>query len=231
MKTAPAFEVRAQCSGFIYALNIARSMVIAGQYRRILVCGVEVHSRALDMSTRGRDVSVLFGDGAGAVLLEASDRPESGILPAVLHAEGEYAEKLWVEAPRLSASPHISAAMIEEGRGSPKMDGKFVFKHAVVRMPEVLREVLDQNHLGIQDIDHFFFHQANLRINEYVCQSLGIPAEKTWNNIERFGNCSAASIPMCLDEANRAGRIKSGDILNMTAFGAGFCWGSVLIRW
>lgn len=231
MGTVPCLDIRTQCSGFVFALNMARSLVLSGQYQRILVCGVEVHSRALDLSNKGRDVAVLFGDGSGAVVVEASDRPESGILSVHLHSEGEHAEKLWVEAPRLAKAPHISAQMIEDGRASPRMDGKFVFKHAVVRLPQVINEALSHNHLQIDDIDHFFFHQANLRINEFVAQSMGIPMSKTHNNIERYGNCSAASIPMCLDEANRAGKIKRGDLLCLAAFGSGFSWGSVVIRW
>lgn len=231
METKPTMDIRAQCSGFLFALTTARSLILSGQYRRILLCGVEIHSRALDFSTEGRDVAVLFGDGAGAVILEASARPEAGIISCHLHSEGEHAKRLWVEAPRFAASPIISADMIEARRTSPQMDGKFVFKQAVTRLPEVISEALGANHLTHKDIDHYFFHQANLRINEYVCQTMGIEVTKTRNNIQKYGNCSAASIPMCLDEANRAGLLRRGELLCLAAFGSGFSWGSALIRW
>jgi 3-oxoacyl-[acyl-carrier-protein] synthase-3 len=227
----PAMDIRCQCTGFLYALQVGQLYVASGLYDRVLVCGVDVHSVGLDMTTRGRDVSVIFGDGAGAVVLEPSDDAERGILSIHLHAEGKYAKKLWVEAPGCALSPWLTTEMLEEGRHYPKMDGKFVFKHAVTRMPEVINEALAANKCAVADVDLCIFHQANLRINEYVGTQLGIPPEKTYNNIQIYGNCSAGSIPMCLDECVRAGRLEAGDLLLMAGFGSGFTWGSALIRW
>jgi 3-oxoacyl-[acyl-carrier-protein] synthase-3 len=231
MRTTPAMDLRCQCSGFLYALSVGRSFVASGQYERVMICGVEVHSRALDMTTRGRDVAVLFGDGAGAAILERSDRPESGILSCHLHSQGEHAEKLWVDAPRMDKSPYLTPQMIEEGRASPQMDGKFVFKHAVSRLPQVVDEALAHNNLSVNDIDHFMFHQANLRINEYVARDMNIPSSKVHNNIQKYGNCSSASLPMLLDEAYGAKKINPGDLICLAAFGSGFTWASALLRW
>lgn len=229
----PCFDLRAQCSGFLYALAAADGLLRAGPMQRILVVGCEVHSVGLDFSTRGRSVTVLFGDGAGAVVLERNDDPEdrSGILAVRLHAEGRYARKLWTEAPGCALSRRLSPQILEEGRHFPTMDGKFVFKHAVTRMPEVLRETLDVAGVKLDDVDLFLFHQANLRINEFVAQQLGIPLEKCPSNIQRYGNCSAASIPMLLTEADRSGRLTPGRVVAMTAFGSGFTWASAVVRW
>ena len=228
----PAMDVRAQCTGFLFALQVGALYVASGQYERVLVCGAEVHSTGMEFATRGRDVAVLFGDGAGAVVLEASDEPERGILSVHTHTEGKYAKKLWVEAPGSSLFPErITHAMLDEGRQYPKMDGRFVFKHAVTRMPEAVHEALAANKCQIEDIDLALFHQANLRINQYVAKELGIPTERTYNNIDVYGNCSAASIPMCLDECSRSGRLSEGDLIVMAGFGSGFTWGSALIRW
>jgi 3-oxoacyl-[acyl-carrier-protein] synthase-3 len=227
----PAMDVRCQCTGFLYALAVGRLFVASGQYRRVLVCGTEVHSTGLEFSDRGRDTAVIFGDGAGSVILEPSDCAERGILSVHLHAEGKHAKKLWVEAPGSVFSPRITAQMIEEGRHFPRMDGRFVFKHAVTRMPEVIHEALDHNKCQIADVDLFLFHQANLRINEYVAGQMGIPPERTHHNIQTYGNCSAASIPMALDECVRAGRVERGSLVCMAGFGSGFTWGSALIRW
>ena len=227
----PAMDIRCQCTGFLYALHVGQLFVAAGQYERVLVVGTEVHSSGLDMSARGRDVSVIFGDGAGALVLEPSNDAERGILSVHLHAEGKHAKKLWTEAPGCVFQPRVTEEMIRDGRIYPKMDGRFVFKHAVTRMPEVVNEALAANKCSIGDVDLSIFHQANLRINEYVGQQLGIPSEKTYNNIEVYGNCSAGSIPMCLDECVRAGRLEAGDLLLMAGFGAGFTWGSALVRW
>lgn len=231
LETTPAFDVRCQCSGFLYALSIGQLYVASGQYRRVLVCGAEAHSPALDMTTRGRDVAVLFGDGAGAAILEPSPDDRRGILSVHLHAQGEFAKRLWMEAPTMTEARHLTPEMIESGRIYPKMDGKFVFKHAVVRMPEVVMEALAANQLRPADVDLYLFHQANVRINEYAAQALGIPPEKLFGNIDRYGNCSAASIPMCLDECARSGRLRRGDLVCMAAFGAGFTWASALARW
>jgi 3-oxoacyl-[acyl-carrier-protein] synthase-3 len=230
----PCMDLRAQCSGFLYSLSIGNNFIRTGQYERVLVVGCEAHSTGLEFNDRGRDVAVLFGDGAGAGVLEANDDPNdpSGILEARLHAEGRHAQRLWIEAPGSGLRPlRLTREMFEDGRVFPKMDGKFVFKHAVTRMPEVLRETLDAASLKIDDVDLFLFHQANLRINEYVAQSLSIPPEKCLNNIQRYGNCSAASIPMLIHEARESGLLRQGTVVSMTAFGSGFTWASAVVRW
>ncbi len=228
----PAMDVRAQCTGFLYALQVGALYVGSGQYERVLVCGAEVHSTGLDFSTRGRDLAVLFGDGAGAVILETTDEQERCILSVHTHAEGKYAKKLWVEAPGSSFWPErITHEMLDQGRHYPVMDGRFVFKHAVTRMPEAVNEVLAANKCEIGDVDLALFHQANLRINEFVAKELGIAPERIYNNIQVYGNCSAGSIPMCLDECVRGGRVSPGDLIMMAGFGSGFTWGSALIRW
>ena len=232
LSDTPCFDVRAQCSGFVYSLACANSFIRSGQFRRVLVVGCEVHSTGIDRSDAGRDVAVLFGDGAGAVVMEANDADDSGIIEVRLHAEGEHAEKLWIEAPGSGHVPaRIDQQMIDERRHLPYMEGRFVFKHAVKRMPEVMLETLNAASLKLEDVDLFLFHQANLRINEYVANDLGIPEEKRINNIERYGNCSAASIPMLLDEAVRSGRLERGQIVSMTSFGSGFSWASAVVRW
>jgi 3-oxoacyl-[acyl-carrier-protein] synthase-3 len=227
----PAMDIRAQCTGFIYALQVGNLYVASGQYDRVLVCGTEVHSTGLEFNTRGRDVAVIFGDGAGAVILEASEDPERGIASVHTHGDGRYAEKLWVDAPGCIYKPRITPEMMEDGRHYPYMDGRFVFKHAVTRMPEAVHEALEANSTALEEVGLFLFHQANLRINEYVAGQLGIGPDKTYNNIQVYGNCSAASIPMCLDECVRGGRLSEGDVVCMAGFGAGFTWGSALLRW
>jgi 3-oxoacyl-[acyl-carrier-protein] synthase-3 len=230
----PCFDLRAQCSGFVYGLSVANAFVRSGAYRRVLVVGCEVHSTGIDLSTDGRDVAVLFGDGAGAVIVEANTDAgdPSGILEVRLHAEGKHADKLWIEAPGSGFQPtRITPDLIAQKRHFPRMQGRFVFKHAVTRMPEVLKASLDAASVKLEEVDHFLFHQANLRINEFVAQQLGIPAEKCPHNIDRYGNCSAASIPMLLDENVRAGRIRRGDLIAMATFGSGFSWSSAVLRW
>jgi len=230
----PCFDLRAQCSGFVYSLAVANGLVLARQFRRVLVVGCEVHSTGIDLTTEGRDVAVLFGDGAGAVVVEANEDEgdASALLEVRLHAEGKHAKKLWIEAPGSGFRPvRINHELIDQKRHFPRMEGRFVFKHAVTRMPEVLLETLHAASLKLEDVDLFLFHQANLRINEYVAQQLEIPPEKCFNNIERYGNCSAASIPMLLDEAVRGGRLARGQLVSMTTFGSGFSWSSAIARW
>jgi 3-oxoacyl-[acyl-carrier-protein] synthase-3 len=227
----PAMDIRAQCTGFLFSLQVGHLYVASGQYDNVLIVGTEVHSTAIDLTTRGRDVAVIFGDGSGALVLTPSDDQERGILSVHTHTEGEHAKRLWIDAPGSVYQPRITPEMIAEGRHFPQMDGKFVFKHAVTRMPEVLREALDYNKCGIEDIDLCLFHQANLRINEYVGGQLGIEPEKTYNNIQKYGNCSAGSIPMLLDECVRGGRVNDGDLIAMAGFGSGFTWGAALLRW
>jgi 3-oxoacyl-[acyl-carrier-protein] synthase-3 len=245
----PCFDLRAQCSGFVYSLSVANGFVRGGIYRRVLVVGCEVHSTGIDRTTEGRDVAVLFGDGAGAVVVEANDDPEdsSAILEVRLHAQGKHANKLWIEAPGSGFTPtRITAELVEQKRHFPRMQGRFVFKHAVTRMPEVLMgfvfkhavtrmpevlmETLGAASLKLEDVDHFLFHQANLRINEHVAGQMEIPPEKCPSNIDRYGNCSAASIPMLLDEGVREGRIRRGQLVAMTTFGSGFSWSSAVTR-
>ena len=187
----------------------------------------------LDLSTEGRDVSVIFGDGAGAVIVEANDDPNDPgeILAIKLGAQGEHAMRLCVDAPASGSTPRITHEMIDEKRHFPRMEGRYVFKHAVTRMPEVLGEALEEAAVKLEDVNLFLFHQANLRINEAVAKNMEIPPDKLFNNIQKYGNCSAASIPMLLDEAIRDGRLARGQLVSMTAFGSGFTWGSALVRY
>jgi 3-oxoacyl-[acyl-carrier-protein] synthase-3 len=234
LSETPCFDVRAQCSGFLYGLAVANGFIRSAMYRRVLVVGCEVHSTGLDLSDAGRDVAVIFGDGAGAALLEATEHESdrAGLIEIRLHAEGRFAKKLWIEAPGSGLTPaRIDQKLIEERRHFPHMEGRFVFKHAVTRMPEVLLETLSAASLKLEEVDLFLFHQANLRINEFVMEQLGIPPERCSNNIQRYGNCSSASIPMLLDEAARAGRLESGQIVSATSFGSGFSWASAVLRW
>ena len=234
LEDTPCMDLRAQCSGFLYALTTADSFVRAGQFQRVLVVGCEVHSTGIDISSEGRDVAVIFGDGAGAVVVEANDDPDdpAGILECRLHAQGEHAQRLWIEFPSSAHGPvRIDREALEQKRHFPRMEGRFVFKHAVTRMPEVLMETLSAASLKLEDVDLFLFHQANLRINEYVAGQLGIPESKFLNNIQRYGNCSAGSIPILLAEAVESGRLAAGRVVSMTAFGSGFSWGSVVARW
>lgn len=227
----PAIDIRNQCSGFIYGLAVADAWIRIGMYRRILVVGSEIHSTGLDVSTRGRDTAVIFGDGAGAALLEATDDPGRGVLSCHLHADGRFATDLFCDAPGSKYHPRVSASMIESGSVYPRMEGQKVFKHAVVRMPEVLREALAQNGLSEKDLKVVIPHQANLRIAQMVQRSLGLSDDQVFNNIERYGNTTAASIPIALAEAVEARGIRRGDLVGLCAFGAGFTWASALVRW
>ena len=231
LKPMPVLDIRQQCTGFIYGLSIADQFVKSGMVDNVLVVGAEVHSTGLDISTRGRDVAVLFGDGAGAAVVGVSDDDKRGILSTHLYADGTTAEDLWVEFPSSKAHPRLSPKILEEGRHYPKMEGRRVFKNAVTRMPEVVGEALKANGYGLQDLSLLVPHQANLRINEFVQKSLGLPDDKVINNIQKYGNTTAATIPICLDEAIKGGRLKRDDLVCLVAFGAGFTWGSALIRW
>lgn len=231
LESTPAMDIRCQCSGFLYSLNVGKMFVQTGQYDHVLIVGAETHSPVLDMSTRGRDVSVLFGDGAGAVILEPAADDSSNILDFVLHAQGEFANRLWIERPGTAQGRWLTEEDKLEFRIYPYMEGRYVFKHAVTRLTQAVNEVLELNQLKLEDVDHFLFHQANLRINEKVAEVLQIPMEKVYNNIQKYGNCSAASIPMLLDESVRNEKIKRGDLVLMAAFGAGFTWAASLMRW
>jgi 3-oxoacyl-[acyl-carrier-protein] synthase-3 len=232
-RSIPAFDVKNQCSGFIYSLACADAMIRAGRARHALVVGGEIHSTGLDLTTRGREVGVIFGDGAGAVVLGPSDDAERGLLSTHLHAEGKFAEKLWLEAAASRNRPRIKPADLggDSPSAFPRMQGKFVFKHAVTRFPEVIREALEFNGLGLADLDLLIPHQANLRINQFVAAGLEIDESKVVNNIDRFGNTTAASIPIALHEAIGDGRLQAGQIVCLAAFGAGFTWASALLRW
>ena len=231
ISTIPALDVRAQCSGFIYALSVADAWIRAGQYRHILVVGSEIQSTGLELSTEGRHVAVIFADGAGAVVLGRSEENNGGILGFDLHTEGAHAEKLWGDAPGSRYHPRVSPEQIQAGRQYLEMDGKEVFRHAVVRMPESVRAVLAATGEKLDDLKLLLAHQANLRIAEVMQKSLGLRDEQVYNNIMRYGNTTAATIPILLDECVRAGRVNRGDLLVMTAFGSGFMWGSAAVRW
>ena len=227
-----ALDVRNQCSGFIYALSIADQYIKSGMYKNILIVGSEVHSGGLDKSPRGRAVSVIFGDGAGAVVLSA-DESDSGILSTHLHSEGKHAEELAVIKPATSFwIDKIIKDENEDGTGyAPYMNGNFVFKNAVVRFEQVIFEALKHSKLKPDDISLLIPHQANLRISQFIQKRLGLSDDQVFNNIMKYGNTTAASIPIALKEAINQGKLKPGDILCLAAFGSGFTWASALIRW
>ncbi|TAE12975.1 MAG: ketoacyl-ACP synthase III [Bacteroidetes bacterium] len=226
-----ALDVRAQCSGFIYGVSIADQFIKSGMYKRILVVGAEIQSNILELSTRNRDFAVLFGDGAGAVVIEKTDNPDRRILSTHLHSEGKYAEDLILEHPGSRLKDRMSTKIVEEGRHLPFMKGSAVFKHAVTRFSEVIDEALQANNLQTTDIDMLVPHQANLRISEAVRQKMGLPEDKVYNNIQKYGNTTAATIPICLSELWEQNRLKEGDLVCLAAFGSGFTWASALIRW
>lgn len=243
--TIPAIDIRMQCAGFVYALAVADGFIRTGVYRWILVVGQEIQSTRMDVSTRGRHTAVLFADGAGAVVLGPTEEPGAsgdgggggsvgggrGMLTFDLHCEGAHADKLWVDEPGAILSPTISAERYQEGKYFLQMDGKEVFRHAVQRMPESVRTCLTRLGLALSEIRLMIPHQANQRISEAVQKSLGLRDDQVYNNIDRYGNTTSASIPIALDECVRAGRVNRGDLVVLTAFGSGFVWGSVVMRW
>lgn len=226
----PAFDIRNTSPGFLFALDLGDQMIQAGKYETVLVVGSEVHSTALDMSPQGRLMSVIFGDGAGVVILRKSD-DDSGIRELKLYSDGTHYDKLWCEAPGSKFSPHVSEDLIKEGRVFPTMDGRFVFENAVNLMSEVCEEVLQNQKLTIQNIDHVIPHQANIRIIQTIGERLNIPLEKVGLTISKYGNTSAASIPITLDEMNDEGKIKSGDQILTMSFGSGLSWAAGVIEW
>ena len=227
----PALDVRNQCSGFIYALSVADQFVRTGMYDNVLVVGSEIHSSGLDKSANGRGVSVIFGDGAGAVVLRPSLQEGQGILSTHLHAQGEHAEELIVKEPGSNRDNRVQYILDHQEDLYPYMNGQNVFKHAVVRFPQVIKEALDQNGLQAADIDMLIPHQANLRITQYVQQKMGLTDDKVFSNIQRYGNTTAASVPIALSEAVQEGKIKRGDVVCLAAFGSGFTWASALLKY
>ncbi len=248
-KEAGCLDIRNQCSGFIYGLSIADQFIKNGVYTNILLVGSEMHSMGLDFTTRGRNVTVIFGDGAGAVVLQPTTEEDQGVLTTHLHADGTHAEELSMISPGAHAGKHlgteafgfpdpsvpgevfITQKMLDDGLIFPNMNGQLVFKTAVVKFPEVIQEALEKTGYKTTDIDMFIPHQANLRISAFVQKKLGLSDEKVYNNIQKYGNTTAASIPIALCEAWEEGRIKRGDLVCLAAFGAGFTWGSALLKW
>lgn len=231
LENIPALDIRNACSGFIYALSVADQFIKTGMYKTILVVGAEIQSTALDISTRGRNTAVIFGDGAGVAILRPSEKP--GILSTHLHSDGKFAEELFVKDPG-SSRPHKERQPEQINDTSTFkvfMNGNQVFKHAVVRFMEVINEALEANQVKKEDIDLLIPHQANLRISQYIQQKLGLSDSQVYNNIMRYGNTTAASIPIAMSEAWAEGKIKENDLLCLAAFGSGFTWASALIRW
>lgn len=244
-----ALDIRNQCSGFIYGLSIADQFIKTGMYKNILLVGAEMHSMGLDFSTKGRNVTVIFGDGAGAVVLQPTDKEDQGVLTTHLHSDGTHAEHLAMINPGSHGGYHlgqeafgfpdgdkpggvfITQKMVDDDLLAPNMTGKLVFKTAVVKFPEVIGEALEKAGLTAQDIDLLVPHQANLRISQFVQKRLNLSDDQVFNNIQKYGNTTAASIPLALCEAWEAGKVKEGDLVCLAAFGAGFTWGSALIRW
>ena len=234
LPTVGALDIRNQCSGFIYALSVADQYIKTGMYKNILVIGAETQSPALDMTTRGRNMAVLFGDGAGAAIVSRSDDPERGILSTHLHSQGEYAEQLAMITPGVGTK-WVTELLAENDPDDvsyyPNMNGQFVFKNAVVRFTEVIEEGLKSNGLSHKDINMLIPHQANLRISQFVQHQFKLTDEQIFNNIMKYGNTTAASIPIALTEAVQQGKIKDGDLVVLAAFGSGFTWASAIIRW
>lgn len=235
MRTIGALDIRNQCSGFIYALSVADQYIKTGMYKNILVVGSELQSIGLDMTTRGRNVSVIFGDGAGAAVLTRETDTSKGILSTHLHSEGEHAKELAVLAPGMGGR-WVTDIMNDENPADdesyfPYMNGQFVFKHAVVRFSEVIQEGLEANNLRVSDIDMLIPHQANLRISQFIQKKFELTDDQVHNNIQKYGNTTAASIPIALTEAWEQGKIKQGDTVVLAAFGSGFTWASAIIKW
>ncbi|MFN5772798.1 3-oxoacyl-ACP synthase III family protein, partial [Flavobacterium sp.] len=227
-------DIRNQCSGFVYALSIADQYIKTGMYQNILIIGSELHSHGLDMTTRGRGVSVIFGDGAGAAIISRETDMQKGILSTHLHAEGQHAEELALIAPGMGqrwVTDIIRDNDPNDESYFPYMNGQFVFKNAVVRFTEVINEGLEANNLQVSDINMLIPHQANLRIAQFIQQKFRLEDDQVYNNIMKYGNTTAASIPIALTEAWEQGKIKEGDLVVLAAFGSGFTWGSAIIRW
>jgi 3-oxoacyl-[acyl-carrier-protein] synthase-3 len=234
LKTIGALDIRNQCSGFVYALSIADQYIKTGMYKNILIVGSELQSLGLDMTDRGRSVSVIFGDGAGAAVMSREEDTSKGVLSTHLHSEGEHAKELAVLAPGMGGR-WVTEILADNDPNDesyfPYMNGQFVFKNAVVRFSEVIHEGLEANNLQVSDINMLIPHQANLRISQFIQKKFGLSDDQVFNNIQKFGNTTAASIPIALTEAWELGKIKSGDLVVLAAFGSGFTWASAIIRW
>lgn len=233
IKEIGALDVRNQCSGFVYSLSVADQFIKTGMYKNILVIGSELHSGGLDMTTRGRGVSVIFGDGAGAIVLQRSEDDSKGVLSTHMHSEGKHAEELSLLGPstRHWVPEILEANDPEDISYYPYMNGNFVFKHAVVRFEQVINEALAANNKTAEDINLLVPHQANLRISQFIQKKMGLSNDQVYNNIMRYGNTTAASIPIALSEATQEGRVKPGDLVCLAAFGSGFTWASALIQY
>ncbi len=246
----PTLDIRQQCTGFIYGLQVSNALLRAGAAKKLLLVGAEVHSGFMPwrdhgvlfgaggapptaeeyaFNTKYRDRTVLFGDAGGAVVLTLDGRDGSGLLDVVLHSDGQHAEKLYVPSG-FAWRPYITEEMVREGRHIPEMDGQRVFRMAVAKLPEVVHEILSRNGCGLRDVSLLLAHQANLRLNEAVQKALGLGDDRVYNNIQRYGNTTAATIPILYDECRRAGRVKPGDLVCFVALGAGFHWGAALYR-
>lgn len=226
-----ALDVRNACTGFVYALATADAFVRTGQYRCVLVAGSEVQSTGIDLTTRGRDMAVLFGDGAGVAVVEPARDDGPAILSWVLHGDGGHAQDLWAEAPTSLVAGRITPEMIEQGRHFPHMNGRQVFKHATTRFPEAILEALEKSGHTLDEVALVVPHQANRRIGDAIAERLQVPPERVFQNIERYGNTTAASIPIALTEARDQGRIRPGDLVVLAGFGGGFTWGAAVLRW
>lgn len=231
LRQIPCFDIRQQCGGFVYALSLADQYIRTGFAKKVLVIGSEIQSNVMEVSDRGRNMAVIFGDGAGALLLEAHEEAGKGVLSTHLHSDGTYAEELMVEHIGSKRKQRITHEMLDDGSMLPHMNGKMVFQHAVRYFPEVIREALTANNLKESDIDIFVPHQANARITQAVQKELGLRDEQVVSNIHKYGNTTAGSIPIALTEAWEEGRVKEGDLICLAAFGSGFMWASTLIRW
>jgi len=252
LRMVPCLDIRQQCAGFVYALQVADAIVRSGQYKKLLLVGSEVHtslqpwsksswrvllgetpgpvtSEDWQRNTATRDRTVLFGDGSGAVVIGAVDG-ERGILDVLLHSDGNHVERLWTKAGGSAFRPYFDAAMVETGDITPVVEGREVYRLAVRFMPEVTLEILERNGLTVDDLDLVIMHQANLRINEGVQKRLGLPNAKVFNNIQKYGNTTAATIPIAFHEARKAGRVKPGDLVCFVGLGGGLNWGAVLYR-
>lgn len=232
----PYFDIRQACSGFIYALSLANQYLVSGTYRTALVIGAEVQSKGLDKTPNGKGVSILFADGAGAIVLQQTEvkdeKKDSHVVTTQLRADGASAKELWMPAPGSALGPtRVTQEMIDSGQIYPQMNGRLVFTHAVTKMPEVLTDALTSSGISINEVDLHFFHQANMRINQKVCEDMGVPFEKAHTTIQKFGNTTAATIPLGMYDAFQEGKLKNGMTISLVAFGAGFTWASALIRY